>query len=84
MQTLGDVYVVEEEQAGVPGLLGTKVRVEKVSGMSPFLSHNVITPVGIACSDAKFMNLFKNVKPRVISVKEGVLKCTLGIVARKV
>lgn len=83
MQALGDVYVVEEEAAGVPGLIGTKVRVEKVSGVSPFLAYTVITPVGTSTTDAKFMGLFKGIKPRVISLKEGVLKCTLGIVARK-
>jgi hypothetical protein len=83
VMNLGDVYIIESEAAGVPALVGTKVRVEKVSGVSPFLNYSVITPLIDSCGDQKFMKIFKGIKPRVVKTKENTILCTMGIVARK-
>jgi hypothetical protein len=77
-------WTIEQEMAGVPGLVGIQVRIEKMSGVNPQLQGWVITPVGTAEGDTKMSGIFNSIKPRVIAWAGDKLLCSMGIIARKV
>lgn len=79
---LASTWVVEQEHAGVPGLLGVEIRIE-VQQVNPFVRRTQISPLKQSAGDAKFAKIFEKVKPAVVSIQGDLLLCSMGIIARR-
>jgi hypothetical protein len=76
------VWVIESEKAGVPELVGCKVKIQ-VQQINPMIRRAVITPVANVQSSEKFFGLFKRLKPQITSIDGDLLLASLGIIARR-
>ena len=79
---LTTTFIVAQEDAGVPFLLGRRVKVEQQSAQNPTMAKGFwITPVGINLKDSRFNRLFDRLKPAVLRImKEGDVLCVSGII----
>jgi hypothetical protein len=76
-------WMIEQEAAGVPALVGVPVRIE-IQTINPMLRRPVISPLTGSASDERYAGLFGRIKPQVVRIDDDVLTCGLGIVARKI
>jgi hypothetical protein len=80
---LASTWVVESEQAGLPGLVGTVVRIE-IQQINPMIRRAVITPNSGRLSDEQYGGIFGRIKPSVVMIQGDVLLSSLGIMSRRV
>jgi hypothetical protein len=76
-------FTVISEQTGNPGLVGVRVKIEKLSGVNPSLKGWVITPIDRSSIDPKVLTLFNTIKPKVVGWAGDLLLCALNIVCQK-
>lgn len=79
---LAATWIVEQERAGVPALIGTEVRIE-VQQVNPFCKHIQITPTKASAGDSKFAKIFEKIKPMVVMIEGDTLMCSMGILAKR-
>ena len=75
-------WTVVQEQAGVPSLLGTVVRIE-VQQVNPFIRRAVITPTTGSASNSQHSGIFGRIKPSVALIEGDTIMCSLGIIAKR-
>ena len=74
-------WVVVAESCGVPEIVGTPMRVQRISGTSPAMPYCLcITPLKLSEQDQRFHGLFKRVKPIIKKLEGTTLSCTPGII----
>jgi hypothetical protein len=76
-------FTVISEQTGNPGLVGVRVKIEKLSGVNPSLKGWVITPIDRSSIDPKILTLFNTIKPRIIGFAGDLLLCAMNVVCQK-